>query len=166
LLAEPPWTASRAGRSGSATRSGWALAVLAAAGVSDVLDGWYARRYHQQSDNGAVIDAVADKIFVLVVAISLLVHGSLSLVDVVLLGTRDVGEIALGAGLALSRPGRLRAPRTANVAGKIATVFQYAAVVAVIVGSAHRTEWIAGAAFAGALASLAYWRAEREATER
>jgi hypothetical protein len=46
-----------------ASRPLWAMLVLLAAGVSDVLDGWCARRFHQQTRTGAVADAVMDKVF-------------------------------------------------------------------------------------------------------
>ncbi|MBS2018843.1 MAG: CDP-alcohol phosphatidyltransferase family protein [Deltaproteobacteria bacterium] len=42
-----------------------ALTFLALAGLSDVLDGWYARRYGQATRTGAVLDAIVDKVFVL-----------------------------------------------------------------------------------------------------
>lgn len=41
-----------------------ALAVFAAAALSDWLDGWIARRYGQRSDLGEVLDPLADKLLV------------------------------------------------------------------------------------------------------
>jgi phosphatidylglycerophosphate synthase len=41
--------------------------VLVAAGVTDVLDGWYARRFDQVTATGAVVDPITDKLFVLTV---------------------------------------------------------------------------------------------------
>src|SRR5687767_2677043 len=70
----------------------WSLGVLAAAGISDLLDGWYARRFHQVSVTGAALDGFTDKVFIIAVVISLLVSGSLSPVETLLLGTRDMGE--------------------------------------------------------------------------
>lgn len=40
----------------------WALLVLVAIGLSDVVDGFLARRFHLQSRTGATLDAVADKL--------------------------------------------------------------------------------------------------------
>src|SRR3972149_6866585 len=41
---------------------GWALAVLSAAAVSDVVDGAVARIFHQESPLGVALDPIADKI--------------------------------------------------------------------------------------------------------
>lgn len=40
----------------------WALAVAVAAGLSDLIDGWLARRYGWQSRFGSMADPAADKI--------------------------------------------------------------------------------------------------------
>jgi phosphatidylglycerophosphate synthase len=50
-----------------------AFAVLLGAGLTDVLDGWYARRFHQVTATGSVIDPITDKIFVMTVAVTLVV---------------------------------------------------------------------------------------------
>lgn len=44
-----------------------ALAVLVAIGVSDVVDGWIARRYGLETQAGAVLDALADKLAQIVI---------------------------------------------------------------------------------------------------
>ena len=48
----------------------WSLYVLC--GLSDILDGWLARRLHAESKAGAVLDSVADIVFVACCAIRLL----------------------------------------------------------------------------------------------
>ena len=48
----------------------WSLYVLC--GLSDILDGWLARRLHAESKTGAVLDSVADIVFVACCAIRLL----------------------------------------------------------------------------------------------
>lgn len=40
---------------------GWAVAVLAVSGLSDILDGWIARRFDMVSDVGKILDPAADK---------------------------------------------------------------------------------------------------------
>jgi phosphatidylglycerophosphate synthase len=139
----------------------WAIATLAAAAATDVLDGWYARRFHQTSSAGVALDAFTDKVFVLTVVLTLLVSGSLSLRETLLLGARDIGEIALAVRLRLG--GRRLFGRSANVAGKIATVAQYAALIAVILGSDDRAMFIGVAAFAGILATISYWQRDADA---
>ena len=48
----------------------WALYVLC--GLSDILDGWLARKLHVESKTGAVLDSVADILFVVCCAVRLL----------------------------------------------------------------------------------------------
>lgn len=69
VLLVPIWAAcaeiaQRAAEAGADPAPGRRAAglVLLAIGISDVLDGWLARRFHLQSRQGAVIDAVADKL--------------------------------------------------------------------------------------------------------
>ena len=75
-----------------------AFCILVAAGLTDVLDGWYARRFRQVTATGAALDPVTDKLFVMTVAIALVVTGHLSVVAVFLLSTREIGELPLVLG--------------------------------------------------------------------
>lgn len=142
-----------------------ALTLLALAGLTDVADGWVARRFHQETTTGALVDGVADKVFALGVVTSLAAAGALSLGEIALLGTRELGEVALGVRLAvLGRRRARRRPRRANASGKAATTLQYAALAAVITGSRHRRALIGVAAIAGVIASASYWRRELAVT--
>jgi cardiolipin synthase (CMP-forming) len=137
-----------------------AFAVLMAAGLTDVLDGWYARRFRQVTATGCAIDPVTDKLFVLTVVTSLVVNGQLSLAAIVLLSTREIGELPLVLWLALNpraRSARAEHP-AANVPGKVATLLQFAAVSAALFGAPHALLWIGAAAVAGAWAACVYWR--------
>lgn len=49
----------------------WAVVVLAMSGVTDWLDGYLARRLHQQSRLGEILDPVADRLYILAVVIAL-----------------------------------------------------------------------------------------------
>jgi phosphatidylglycerophosphate synthase len=137
-----------------------AIAILVAAGASDILDGWYARRYRQVTAIGAVVDPITDKIFVATVALTLVLSGTLSLPLALLLGTRDVGELPLVTWLALDKHARHRLPQNAsNVLGKAATALQFATVVGVIAGI-HGTYAFAAALLTGLMgiaAALGYW---------
>lgn len=54
---------------------GWAaLAVLIAAGVTDIFDGWLARRMQQETAFGMLLDPVADKIFLCVAVLFLMAN--------------------------------------------------------------------------------------------
>lgn len=52
-----------------------ALAVFAFASLTDILDGWIARRYNLITDFGKLFDPLADKLMVLAVMISLALKG-------------------------------------------------------------------------------------------
>ena len=45
-----------------------AFALIALCSLTDSIDGWYARTYNAQSEFGAVLDAICDKLFVLTLA--------------------------------------------------------------------------------------------------
>jgi phosphatidylglycerophosphate synthase len=139
-----------------------ALAVVAIAGGSDVLDGFIARRFNQATPAGAVVDGVTDKLFAASVVATLFFAGRLDLVGVTLLGMRELGEAPLVLWWAVSRPRRkakAEAPK-ANALGKAATVLQFVAVGAALL--AHPSTWTllyATGAF-GLIAAISYWRRE------
>jgi cardiolipin synthase len=53
-----------------------AAALLGILGATDWVDGWVARRYHQVSSVGKVLDPTADRILVATAVIALLIDGS------------------------------------------------------------------------------------------
>lgn len=55
----------------------WALGLFAYAGVTDLLDGWIARRWKQQTVVGTVIDPMADKMLMTILTVCLAAQGSL-----------------------------------------------------------------------------------------
>jgi phosphatidylglycerophosphate synthase len=141
----------------------WATTIIGAAALTDVADGWLARRRHEQTPTGAVLDALMDKVFVLSVAACLLASGAIAIPEALLLGARDIGELPLLTLLAIQRRLTSGAARQANVAGKVATVTQFAAVGALLWGLPHRDVWIFVTAFAGVLAAFSYWIREAHA---
>lgn len=137
-----------------------ALAVIAAGALTDVLDGWLARRLDQVTPTGAVVDGITDKLFVGSIAVTLVASGLVDLPTAVLLATREVGELPLVLWLALSRKARrLQASdSTANAYGKITTALQLAVVGAVLLGSPHVRALAMITAIAGIVAAAAYWQ--------
>jgi len=59
-----------------ADRQTAAAVLLAALGATDWVDGFVARRYHQVSTVGKVLDPVADRILVVTAVIAIIVHGA------------------------------------------------------------------------------------------
>lgn len=136
-----------------------AFTVLVAASASDVLDGWYARRYKQATPTGAVIDPVTDKLFVLSVVVTLLLHHELPLLGVVLLSTREIGELPLVFWFLVSHNVRsIRATKaTANAPGKAVTTLQFLTIAAALFHTPYVEALLYGTAGAGVVAALAYW---------
>lgn len=140
------------------------LGLLVAAGISDVLDGWLARRWRQATPLGAVVDGVADKVFAMAVVATLVVHYELSLFGALALAAREIVEAPLVVWWMFHRHRRHARASTpkANWLGKLATVIQFAAVVAVVKGELTTTLLSLSAA-AAVLSALAYWRRELNA---
>jgi cardiolipin synthase (CMP-forming) len=136
-----------------------AVGVLLLAGFTDVLDGWIARRYRLVTATGTALDPITDKLFVLTVAITLVVSGRLPVGAVVLLSTREIGELPLLAWFALSPRARAsRGPQpSANVPGKIATFLQFGAVAWALARAPGLVVPLAITAVGGAFAALSYW---------
>jgi cardiolipin synthase len=138
-----------------------ALAVLAAAGLTDVLDGWYARRYAQCTPTGALVDGATDKLLVATVAATLLHARALTVGEVLMLGARDLGEVLTTAWIALRRDDHaLHEEQRANALGKVTTLAQFAAISLAILRWPHR-EMCVVTAVSGALAALSYARRAR-----
>jgi len=64
--------------------------LIIGSGSSDVLDGWIARRWQVQSRVGAILDGVADKLFILVALLTVAAAGRFSLWWVPPLLARDL----------------------------------------------------------------------------
>lgn len=69
----------------------WALGLFAYAGISDLLDGWIARKWKLQTVVGTIIDPMADKMLMTVLVVALATKGALPLWLAVLILGRDVG---------------------------------------------------------------------------
>ena len=71
-----------------------AFAVFAAAAVGDWLDGFLARRLNQMSQLGAVLDPIADKMTMMIVAILMAAQGLLPIWLAVVIVLRDAVIVA------------------------------------------------------------------------
>ena len=69
---------------------GWALGLLVLSGVTDYLDGWLARRLHQTSVVGQILDPVADRLYILAVVVGLALRDIIPWWLAVLLPLRDL----------------------------------------------------------------------------
>jgi len=55
----------------------WATVLFAYAGITDLVDGWIARRYKLQTVVGSVIDPMADKGLMIILTVTLAAKGLL-----------------------------------------------------------------------------------------
>jgi len=74
----------------------WGGGLMAYGIASDALDGYIARRYHQVSEWGKVLDPVGDKIVAAVVGIFCVLHRDFPLAALVVAFGRDLGLIVAG----------------------------------------------------------------------
>lgn len=79
-----------------------AVVLGAVSSVTDMLDGWIARKFDQVSEYGKIFDPLADKIFVGVTVIILLIQGRFPLWLAIMVIGRDI-LIALGGLIAAKR---------------------------------------------------------------
>lgn len=71
-------------------RYGAALAVFVVAGVSDALDGYLAKRWQVQSNFGAILDPVADKLLLVTAYVMLTLSGHIPFWLTLTVASRDV----------------------------------------------------------------------------
>lgn len=55
----------------------WAVGLFAYAGITDLVDGWIARRWNLQTVVGTVIDPMADKTLMTILTVCLAIKGAL-----------------------------------------------------------------------------------------
>lgn len=101
-----------------------AFGILFLAGVTDILDGYLARKHKQTTQLGVMLDPLADKLMMLSVILSLLISGKINWSAAITLFIRDAGMI-IGSAVFHLR-GKKTVP--ANLLGKINTVLYYLAV--------------------------------------
>ena len=135
-----------------------ALAVYVLAATSDLIDGWYARRFHQISQLGKRLDPLADKLLVnlgyVFVAANPHFDPGVPLWIPPLFLARDV-YIVLGAYFINERYGPFKvAPR---LSGKTTTALQMGAMVAVLAAIPVAFALVIGAVAASCWSALDYF---------
>lgn len=110
-------------------RYGRAIVLLFAAGFTDVIDGFLARRFQAATPGGAYFDPIADKILLSVIYVSLGVAGAMPWWMVAVVFGRDVLILAMAA-YGLSFTSLRKFPP--SVWGKISTFLQIGAALVVM----------------------------------
>lgn len=100
------------------------LCFFLAAGLTDCLDGYFARRCNQITNLGKVLDPIADKLFTAAVVFCLAMSGVISWI---VLGIVVVKELYMGVGATICLKKKLEV--ASDIYGKAATVLFYPAVL-------------------------------------
>lgn len=139
-----------------ATSEKYWLWLIVIAGASDVLDGWLARRWQVISWQGALVDAIADKFFVLIVLIVFTISGKFTIYWIPLILARDLLVAATAGYLAAKglwtefKNTRSRPP------GKIATGGQLALFIIVLALPAQTVSGLILASLCSLIAACDY----------
>ena len=113
--------------------NGWRLAIVGAAAVTDLLDGPIARRWGS-SAYGAVLDPIADKLFMAAAVGVVAFSGSLEIYEIVGVLLRDiVATVAFAATFFSEQPRAI----PARWSGKAVTVAQILTLVAFLLDSPY-----------------------------
>ena len=67
-----------------------AFILFLAAGISDAVDGFLAKRFHMRSELGALLDPLADKALIVSIYVSLGIAGALPISLIILVVSRDI----------------------------------------------------------------------------
>jgi cardiolipin synthase (CMP-forming) len=102
-----------------AGRTTAAVIIYACAAWTDFFDGIIARRLHQVSNLGKLLDPLADRVFILALAVMLVVHGTLAWWLAAVIIARDVLVLAVYSWLSRRRVATI----PVNFMGKSATAF-------------------------------------------
>jgi cardiolipin synthase len=105
--------------------------LIGVAGVTDLLDGFLARRWNVATKLGALLDPLGDHVFMFVAAITLVVSDALSVPAAAVLLARDVAT-AVGFLIALAVPRFRHEEFKARWPGKLVTAFQFATLLSVL----------------------------------
>ena len=148
----------------AAGEESWAAgAVFGAAGITDQVDGWLARRWRVESEFGRFVDPLADRLMIDVAVVFLWWFDRLPWPALALVLVRD-GILVLGTPAAVRRGYDF----SVSFLGKAATWVLYAALAAVLV-TEPGTDWplwlfwsgVALALAAGVVYAVSYWRGTR-----
>ena len=112
----------------------WALVILAAAAISDVVDGTVARILHQESALGMALDPIADKILMTTAYLVLAFREALPWWLTILVLSRDVAIVLIALLIILVVGYR---PFRPSILGKISTVVQVITIFAAVSFQAH-----------------------------
>ncbi len=134
------------------------LSALVWGTLSEFLDGFLARRMKVVSAFGQFMDPVADKIFVMAVALTFLQTGWISIPQLLFMASRDIFVALSGAVLILTRRSQAFRDMAPSRLGKWATAFQFAALFGVPILQKDNVLLIYATGLFSAMAAIDYAR--------
>lgn len=152
---------------------GWVVGLMVVAALSDLLDGFFARRAHVPAEGvGAWLDPVCDKLFILSVLIAVWVARGPPVWMAVVASAREVVLLPLViARFVVPRLRKGGIPWRAMLLGKVTTVAQFVLFAAVLGG--WRDAWLPLTLLCGGLGlaagvqySLRAWRSLSEGSSK
>jgi len=131
----------------------YSIIIFIFAGVTDVLDGYIARKYDAITKWGQAMDPLADKLMQLTVLICFTLKSFIPIWIISIYGIKEIFMI-LGGIILYTRKDKLVI--SANYYGKIATVIFYVAILAIAFNSAYGKILIGAAAIVTLYAFIRY----------
>jgi cardiolipin synthase (CMP-forming) len=112
----------------------WALLVLVVAGLTDLFDGWLARRLNQRSSLGAYLDPIADKLLLSSSFVILAYKHAISWWLTIIVLSRDILILVVAIVIILISGYR---PFPPSIFGKLTTFFEISLVFATVLVLAY-----------------------------
>ncbi len=106
----------------------WAIVVLVLSGLTDIFDGFFARKFNTVTSWGKLADPLADKLMQIMVLVMLFIKDKISIVIVIILILKEIFMV-IGSYFLYKEDNVVV---SANWYGKIATVLIYFAVIFII----------------------------------
>jgi cardiolipin synthase len=141
----------------------WAATILLGVlGASDWVDGWIARRWHQGSELGKVLDPTADRVLLLTAAVALIVDNRIPRWYGILMLAREVVVAVFTLALAAAGASRIDVLWVGK-AGTFCTMFSFPLFLAASIthGTTHDLLWVVAWVFAVPGLVLSYYAAVR-----
>lgn len=141
------------------------IVLVCLAGATDFLDGWIARQTNTATRWGALLDPIADRLFVVVAIGTYVLNGELSIIEALLLLPRDMAT-ALAFAVARFVPSLRMVEFRARFPGKIVTVLQLVVLILLVTGVRRLTPLIGLVAVVSLFAIVDYAHALWQARAR
>ena len=112
----------------------YSLLILAFAGITDVLDGFIARKFNMISRMGAILDPIADKLFVVTLITYFVYQELIPLWFLLIILFRD---FSLALGMCILKLKKITFHPKAQVSGKLSTFANFAVILLIIISHVY-----------------------------